>query len=192
MMEKSADGQDTAVVATYTWDGIALSKREDVDEAWYCRNHVCDVEQKPDGGTPQTGEQGSGDPIAQPRSAVESEVQLALENWALAMRSNDPDRISQCYADRVDRYFLRQNWDRDTIRNYMTRWFQAGAKRIDGFEISMVDFQLETDNSAVVTIVKDLTISDPSGVHERMIRSELHLDRTQSGQWLITSERDFK
>lgn len=136
-------------------------------------------------------ESDTGVVTAQSRDAVETGVQQALEAWTLAMRSNDPERISECYADRVERYFLQENWDREAIRNYMTRWFQGGTKRIDGFSVSTLAFKSESDTLSVVGITKDLIINDSTGRHEHLIRSELHMEKTGHGRWLITSERDF-
>ncbi len=129
---------------------------------------------------------------AQEQSTVELQVQMALRNWIAAMRSNDPSRISQCYADRVDRYFLQQNWDRQSIKNYLTRWFQGGRKQFGAFGLSSLTIQAETPDAAQVKIVKSMTISDLSGQHESLTRSELHFEKMQNGEWLITSERDFK
>lgn len=41
MMEGPSEGQETAIVATFVWDGATLTKHDEVDQQWYCGNHGC-------------------------------------------------------------------------------------------------------------------------------------------------------
>ena len=197
MMERSADGQETPVVATYTWDGDALTKHEQLDADWNCGNQVCDPNSSPAEGTlPQPEDsslrQASTGVQSEPPATKTAEVRAALQDWITAMRTNDPDRISACYADPVDRYFLQQNWNRNAIRTYLTRWFHGGEKRIVAFDVSIVDLQLDPNNVFIAKIVKTMDILDSSGDRHLVARSELRFVQNVNGMWYIASERDFK
>jgi len=122
---------------------------------------------------------------------VDVEVSQALCVWTQAMLSNDPEQIASCYSAHVDRYFLKLDLDNAAVKTYMSEWGQGGTKRITGFSTKDTTFENETSTTAKIRLVKDMTITDPSGTSEHLIRSRLYL-RRDDGQWEITSEQDFK
>ena len=53
-------------------------------------------------------------------------------------------------------------------------------------------FENETADSADVRLIKDVTWEQSSdGARKKLIRSQLHLVRTEAG-WKIAGERDFR
>jgi ketosteroid isomerase-like protein len=122
---------------------------------------------------------------------VDAEVSSTLDNWAKAYESNDPTRIANCYADQVDRYFLRQNVTNTFVHDYMEAWLKAHDSRVTMFGIKDLTFENETAGSVTLALVKQVVTTDSKGATERLTRSQLILKKI-AGEWKITSERDFK
>lgn len=122
---------------------------------------------------------------------VDVEVSGALDHWARAMETNDPTLEADCYAEQVDRYFLKLNVTNIFIRDYMDSWLKANDRRIVKFSPKDVTFENETATTAKLRLVKDVLTSDSSGTNERQTRSRLYLKK-EYGKWKISSEQDFK
>jgi hypothetical protein len=155
--------------------------------------------------TPMIG-QSSAPPAVQPISAsttlpepqgeavtgnVDAEVFSALENWAKANESNDPTLLANCYADQVDRYFLRLNVTNTFVHDYMDAWLKEHDSRVTMFKIKDVTFENATTTTVQLRIVKEVVTTNSKGAAERLTPSQLSLKKV-AGEWKITSERDFK
>jgi len=122
---------------------------------------------------------------------VYTEVARALDNWAKAHESNDPTLIANCYADQVDRYFLRQNVTNAFVHDYMEAWLKDHDSRVIMFKIKDTAIYNQTPTYIQLRVVKEVVTKDSKGAVERFTPSELSLKRV-AGEWKITGERDFK
>jgi len=122
---------------------------------------------------------------------VYTEVARALDNWAKAHESNDPTLIANCYADQVDRYFLRQNVTNAFVRDYMEAWLKDHDSRVIMFKIKDSAIYHQTPPYVQLRLVKEIVTKDSKGAVESFTPSELSLKKV-AGEWKITSERDFK
>jgi hypothetical protein len=122
---------------------------------------------------------------------VDLQISQALKVWAKAMESNDPNAEAQCYADQVDRYFLRLNVTNSFVRDDKDTWLKTHDDRITRFVTREVTFENETATTAKLRLVKDVVTSNSFGNTERLTHSRLYL-RKIDGEWKITSEQDFK
>jgi hypothetical protein len=122
---------------------------------------------------------------------VDVQISHALDHWAKAMESNDPTLEAQCYAEQVDRYFLKLNVTNIFVRDYMETWLKENDRRVVKFVPKDVTFENETATTAKLRLVKYVVTSDSSGTSERFTRSRLYLKK-EYGDWKITSEQDFK
>jgi len=122
---------------------------------------------------------------------VDAKVSGALDNWAKAYESNDPTLIANCYADQVDRYFLRQNVTNTFVHDYMEAWFKDHDSRVTMFRIKDVVFQNKTATTVQLRLAKEVVTTNSKGAAERLTPSQLSLKKV-AGEWKITSERDFK
>ena len=119
------------------------------------------------------------------------EVARALDSWAKAQESNDATLIANCYADQVDRYFLRQNVTNTFVHDYMEAWLKDHDSRVIMFKVKNAALYNQTPAYVQLTLTKDVVVSDSKGAAEHLTPSELSL-RKVAGEWKITSERDFK
>jgi hypothetical protein len=122
---------------------------------------------------------------------VETEVSRALEAWAKANESNDPRLLANCYADQVDRYFLRQNVTNTFVHDYMEAWLKDHDSRVTGFKIKDLSYEEKTVEKVQLRLIKEVVTTDSKGAAERFTPSQLVLSKV-AGEWKITSERDFK
>jgi hypothetical protein len=122
---------------------------------------------------------------------VKVEVSRALENWATANESNDPTLLANCYADQVDRYFLRLNVTNTFVHDYMDAWLKGHDSRVTIFKIKDVTFENVTAETVSLRLVKEVVTTNSKGAAERFTPSQLSLKKV-AGEWKITSERDFK
>jgi ketosteroid isomerase-like protein len=129
--------------------------------------------------------------VPQESEPVPTEVSRALDNWAKAYESNDATLIANCYADQVDRYFLRQNVTNAFVHDYMEAWFKDHDSRVTMFRIKDVVFQNETSTTVQLRLAKEVVTTNSKGAAERLTPSQLSLKKV-AGEWKITSERDFK
>lgn len=123
-------------------------------------------------------------------SSQNDEVQSALRSWSIAMVSNDSKTQASMYAPMMDRYFLRTNVDNAFVRADKQKFLDRGNK-ITRFDLGNVTIEDVSPNESRVSLVKELSSEDGSGVNRNLIRSELRFQRTQNG-WKISSERDFR
>ena len=131
------------------------------------------------------------EPEAASAGNIEVEVSRALENWAKAQESNDPALLANCYADKIDRYFLRQNVTNTFVHDYMDAWFKEHDSRVTMFRFKDVTYENVSALTAQLRLVKQVVVKDSKGSTERSTPSELYLKKVDGG-WKITSERDFK
>jgi ketosteroid isomerase-like protein len=129
--------------------------------------------------------------VPQESEPVPTEVARALDNWAKAYESNDATLIANCYADQVDRYFLRQNVTNTFVHDYMEAWFKDHDSRVTMFRIKDVVFQNETATTVQLRLAKEVVTTNSKGAAERLTPSQLSLKKV-AGEWKITGERDFK
>ncbi len=139
-------------------------------------------------------------PPPEPRSAYadiaqqqlsESGIRETLHRWAQSMTLNDPRAEAAEYAPRMDRYFLRTNVSRDFVEADKAAYLRKG-NRTASFEVKDLEIENQTDTTANVRLVKDVTWSQSTtGATHKLIRSQLWLRRTEDG-WKITGERDFR
>ena len=122
---------------------------------------------------------------------VYTEVARALDNWAKAHESNDPTLIANCYADQVERYFLRQNVTNAFVHDYMDASLKDHDSRVIMFKIKDTAIYNQTPTYVQLRLVKEVVTKDSKGAVERFTPSELSLKRV-AGEWKITGERDFK
>ncbi len=182
--EPGTDSQPIIEAAHYFWDGSTITRR------LYGASQPNDAQPTVDIPSAVVADADAKDSTPIGNSTVQ--IGQALRTWVIAMGSNDPERISACYADHVYRYFLQRDWDQKAIQNYLTQWFKGGTKRIDSFEITPILVTMESETSSTVSLVKHQRITDSSGTIELVNRSELHLQKQQDGMWKISSERDFR
>jgi hypothetical protein len=129
--------------------------------------------------------------VPQESEPVPTEVSRALDNWAKAYESNDATLIANCYADQVDRYFLRQNVSNAFVHDYMESWLKDHDSRVIMFKIKDAAIYNQTPAYVQLRLVKEVVTKDSKGAVERFTPSELSLKRV-AGEWKITGERDFK
>lgn len=122
---------------------------------------------------------------------VDPGITRTLQNWASAMESNDPTLEAQCYAEQVDRYYLRLNVTNVFVHDYMETWLTENARRVVKFVPKDVSMEGETETTAKLRLVKHVITRDSSVTTERFTRSRLHLKK-EFGIWRISSEQDFK
>jgi hypothetical protein len=122
---------------------------------------------------------------------VYTEVARALESWAKAQESNDATLIANCYADQVDRYFLRQNVTNTFVHDYMEAWLKDHDSRVIMFKIKNAAIYNQTPAYVQLRLTKDVVVTDSKGAAEHLTPSELSL-KNVAGEWKITSERDFR
>ncbi len=122
---------------------------------------------------------------------AEAEINASLQRWAQAMTQNDPEAETAAYAPHMDRYFLHTNVDRAFVQADKAAYLRRGNRTSD-FQLRNVQIEDETDTTADVRLVKDVTWGQSSsGQTHKLIRSELWLVRTADG-WKIAGERDFR
>jgi hypothetical protein len=130
-------------------------------------------------------------PGAPALNGVEEEVNSAVENWARANESNDPTVLAKCYAEHVDRYFLRLNVTNTFVRDYAEEWLKSHDARVTLFRVKKLTFKDEAPMAVKVDLVEEVVTTDSKGSAERLTHSQLYLKKVDE-QWKITSERDFK
>ncbi len=142
----------------------------------------------PDQGTP---EPRSAIADLAERQSAEAGIRDTLQRWAQAMTLNDPRAEAAEYAPHMDRYFLRTNVDKAFVQADKAAYLGRG-NRTASFSLRDVEIENETDTTADVRLVKDVTwAQSTSGATHMLIRSQLWLVRTPDG-WKITGERDFR
>ena len=125
------------------------------------------------------------------RARNEVQIRDTLSRWAHAMVLNDAHAEAAEYAPHMDRYFLRTDVDKTFVEEDKASYLRHG-NRTASFAIQDVQIENETDNTADVRLVKDVTwAQSTSGATHKLIRSQLWLARSGSG-WKITGERDFR
>jgi hypothetical protein len=125
------------------------------------------------------------------RSAEENEIRRTLAQWSHAMVLNDPHAESAAYAPHMERYFLRTNVDRAFVEADKSAYLRRGNLTAS-FDLQDVRFENETPDAVDVRLIKDVAwAQSSSGATHKLIRSELHLVRTNGG-WKIAGERDFR
>jgi hypothetical protein len=124
-------------------------------------------------------------------SNVYTEVARALDSWAKAQESNDATLIANSYADRVDRYFLRQKVTNTFVHDYMEAWLKDHDSRVIMFKVKNAAIYNQTPAYVQLRLTKDVVVTDSKGAAEHLTPSELSLKKV-AGEWKITSERDFK
>ena len=167
-----SDGTEISETVNYKWDGSNLSRTVEApsDEA------------------SDSAETGTGEEAL---DNVDLGISQALDHWARAMETNDPTLEAQCYAEQVDRYFLKLKVPNVFVRDYMDTWLKENNRRVVTFVPKDITFENETATTAKLRLVKDVVTSDSSGTTERFTRSRLYLKK-EYGDWKITSEQDFK
>jgi hypothetical protein len=208
-------------VAT-TWAGVA----ENVRARWGQRylKHVCNgrevqaaqivtpaenregaTSESDNGGPPPMNEpvKGAGNgevaPMANATSKVpeQEKVELMLNQWAEAHRSNDPEAVSFFYGPSIGRYFLKSNVDQAFVVAENERIIKKSdpAHKLTTFELQDVTIEI-AGSTAQVGLVKhsvfllDPADSSPNRFKERFTRCHLGLSLID-GAWRIVSERDF-
>lgn len=121
----------------------------------------------------------------------EQEVQQTLRRWSGAMVLNDPKAEAAEYAPHMDRYFLRKDVDKAFVEADKAAYLRRGNETA-AFTLRDVTIESETDRTADVRLVKDVTWRrGPGGETHKLIRSRLQLTHLGDG-WKISSEQDFR
>jgi len=115
----------------------------------------------------------------------------ALENWAKANESNDPTLLANCYAEQVDRFFLRTNVTNTFVHDYWDTWFKEHDSRVTMFKIKDATFENKATATVTLRLDEEVVTTSSRGAVERLIPAQLSLKKI-GGEWMITSERDFK
>ena len=121
-------------------------------------------------------------------SAVQGEVQAALNGWAAALKAHDLDQYMSHYADTLDAYYRRTNVNISDVRADKAKAFA----RFQSMEIQLSNIQITPDESgsrATATFNKSwyFTGDKPfSGT----VRQALWLEKS-GGRWRITAEKDL-
>jgi serine/threonine-protein kinase len=121
-------------------------------------------------------------------SAVQSEVQAALNGWASSMKAHNLDEYMSHYADTLDAYYRRSNVSISDVRADKAKAFA----RFSSMEIQLSNIQITPDESgsrATATFNKSwyFTGEKPfSGT----VRQALWLEKSGS-RWRITAEKDL-
>lgn len=125
------------------------------------------------------------------RTSEEEAIKATLRRWSAAMLLNDPHAEAEEYAPRMERYFLRRNVDKAFVEADKSAYLRRG-NITDAFTIRDITIEEETDRTAAVRLVKDVSWQrGPEGETHKVIRSLLHLERFADG-WKITGEQDFR
>jgi ketosteroid isomerase-like protein len=141
---------------------------------------------------PPAGTQSSSPPAQSshpPTAAGPEDINAWVEDWAAAMRTNDPGAQVSFYADPVNRYFLTPN----VSGSELLREKQSDIKSrgdLWSFKAENVQIQRQSESSAIVLLTKHITVKPPSSssIREQRIKTQLKL-KIVDGNWKIISER---
>ncbi len=129
-------------------------------------------------------------PLSDRRSEDEA-IKATLRRWSAAMLLNDPHAEAEEYAPRMERYFLRKNVDKTFVEADKLAYLRRG-NITDAFTIRDITIEEETDRTAAVRLLKDVSWQrGREGETHKVIRSLLHLERF-GDEWKITGEQDFR
>jgi ketosteroid isomerase-like protein len=145
----------------------------------------------PDADQP-AGTQSSSPPAQSsqpPTTAGPEDIKAWVEDWAGAMRTNDPGAQVSFYADPVNRYFLAPN----VSRSELLREKQSDIESRGGlwsFKAENIQIQRQSESSAIVLLTKHIKVKSPSSssIREQRIKTQLKL-KIVDGNWKIISER---
>jgi ketosteroid isomerase-like protein len=121
--------------------------------------------------------------------AKEQDPSAMVKDWEAALQSTDAAKQAAFYADPAERYFLRHNVSRDSIR--ADKQSQI-AKRQGEWAIAMEQVKVhQQEDTASVHLIKHFTVrKDGKLTSQWYVPSLLQLKRVD-GVWQITSERDL-
>lgn len=125
------------------------------------------------------------------RSPAETQAEIndLLANWVHAYRARDLNTHMASYAPRLDRFFLKRNVMRETVRSIKAQDLQA-AGQVRRYEVANMQTTMQSGGYAVVTFDKTYEFAGGAGQSGK-VRSELRL-RKIDGVWRIAGERDLK
>ena len=121
-------------------------------------------------------------------SAVQSEVQAALNGWASSMKAHNLDEYMSHYADTLDAYYRRSNVSISDVRADKAKAFA----RFSSMEIQLSNIQITPDESgsrATATFNKSWNFIGEKPF-SGTVRQALWLQKSGS-RWRITAEKDL-
>jgi hypothetical protein len=129
-------------------------------------------------------------PLAPPASPdVKEQVLAAVNNWIVALRSGDPDRIAACYAPELERYFTIHNASvaavRRSVNESVTRYGAPVVLRIS--ELNIIPL---SPTRAIATLRKHWQMGGRK-VFAGEEQERLVFTKIRSG-WRIASEQETK
>jgi hypothetical protein len=118
-----------------------------------------------------------------------AELRQALEGWRRAVLSGDTDRIIECYAQKVERYFNLQNATREDVRRTVVN-FLSGRGTVSDLQISALGITSVEDNRIAATFRKRWQTAGrhPSSGEERERLTFAKI----SGSWRIVREEELR
>jgi serine/threonine-protein kinase len=121
-------------------------------------------------------------------SAVQSEVQAALNGWTDSMKRHNLDQYMSHYADTLDAYYRRSNVSLADVRADKAKAFA----RFTSMEVELSNIQITPDESgtrATATFNKSWYFLGDKPF-EGTVRQALWLEKS-GGRWRITAEKDL-
>ncbi|HYZ87645.1 MAG TPA: hypothetical protein VE621_24730, partial [Bryobacteraceae bacterium] len=134
---------------------------------------------------PQAADPASNDGSRSRESAPKPDVRDILDRWATAARTGDMAAQSTFYAPVVERYFKARNVSRDWIRRDKERDAESSGPLTE-LQLGNVSVREVNPNTALVSFNK--TWANAKGASGK-VRSEIRMEKSDDGNWQITSER---
>lgn len=119
---------------------------------------------------------------------AEPDPTMWLERWGDALRGEDAGLQASFYADKVDKYFLKNDVSRSEV---MADKEAAIQGRRGWWTLTLDDVVVaqHTETTARILLVKHFMIDDgKAGVKDKRLPTQLQLKRVD-GRWQITSEQ---
>ncbi len=142
-------------------------------------------------------EEAKPDTVTDPEVMVrpQTNVYLWLQDWAAAMRSEDPVAQASYYADSVDRYLT----DTAVTQAFVEQQKKADIENRQGLwtiKVEHMYVQRQAASEAQVKVVKHRIVQNPDGkVVESLTKTRLRLVRVHAGSadatWKIAEEEDL-
>src|ERR1035437_8648930 len=120
---------------------------------------------------------------------IAGEINAALRNWRDALVSNDPARLSDCYAGTVDRYFLQTNVTHDYVKQYIVNMHDRGDSVTDE-GISQINLQRISASTVEARFIETFDSLAVGQDKKGTVRTILHFTK-EVGAWKISYERQL-
>jgi ketosteroid isomerase-like protein len=127
-------------------------------------------------------------PVRRSSDAEAMALRKNLDEWIAATNDADLDSQLRFYAPALERYYLRTNFSRDSVREDKARLTKRG--RLTGVRAEAPEINISPDNQiATMRFRKDYGFEGSAS--RNAVMQELRWRKTEDG-WRIISERDLR